>query len=415
MAIIKPFKAIRPSEELAKKVAALPYDVMNSEEAKILAKDNPYSFLHIDKSEIDLDENVNEYDEQVYIKAKENLDEFREKKILIKEDRECIYIYKQIMNNRAQVGIVACLSVDDSLNGIIKKHEFTKPDKEKDRTNHIKYCNANTGTILVTYKSKQSINTFIYRYIEDNKPMYNFTTEDGISHTVWKIEDEEKIEYLVEEFKKINCLYIADGHHRSASAENVAKEMRLKYPDYTGEEEFNYYLAMIAPDEELMILDYNRVVKDLNGMDTAEFIAKVREKFDINEVEYNDYKPDSKGKIGMYLENKWYEIKIDENKRAKNDMVKSLDISILQDNILSPILDIKDPKKDKRIDFVGGIRGLGELEKRVNEDMKVAFAMYPTTIDELISVADANQIMPAKSTWFEPKVRCGLFLHDLEL
>lgn len=415
MAIIKAFKAIRPREELAEKVAALPYDVMSSDEAKILAKDNPYSFLHIDKSEIDLDENVDEYDEQVYIKAKENLDEFRKRNILIKEEKECIYIYKQIMNSREQVGVVACLSIDDSLNGIIKKHEFTKPDKEKDRTNHIRYCNANTGTILVTYKSKQSINAFIYRYIEDNKPIYNFTTEDGISHTIWRIEDEEKIEYLVEEFKKINYLYIADGHHRSASAENIAKEMRAKHPNYTGKEEFNYYLAMIAPDKELLILDYNRVVKDLNGMDTDEFLEKVREKFEINEVEYNGYKPDKKGKIGMYLNDKWYELKVDENKRDKTDIVKSLDISILQDNILSPILGIKDPKKDKRIEFVGGIRGLEELEKRVNEDMKVAFAMYPTTIEELISVADANQIMPAKSTWFEPKVRCGLFLHDLEL
>lgn len=415
MAIIKPFKAIRPREELAHKVASLPYDVMNSEEAKIIAKDNPYSFLHIDKSEIDLGYDIDEYDEKVYLKAKENLRKFRAKKILIKEEKECIYIYKQVMNNRVQVGIVACLSVDDSLNGVIKKHEYTKPDKEKDRTNHIRYCNANTGTILVTYKSKQSINELIYKYIEENKPLYDFTTEDNITHTIWKIEEEYNINYLVDEFDKIPYLYIADGHHRSASAENIAKEMREKYPDYTGEEEFNYYLAMIAPDEELMILDYNRVVKDLNGMEEEVFIEKVKEKFEINEVYESSYKPDIKGKIGMYLNNRWYELKIDENKRDKADIVKSLDISILQDNILSHILGITDPKTDKRIDFVGGIRGLSELEKRVNKDMKVAFAMYPTSIDELISVADANQIMPAKSTWFEPKVRCGLFLHELDL
>lgn len=415
MAIIKPFKAIRPREELAEKVAALPYDVMNSQEAKIIANDNPYSFLHIDKSEIDLEDCIDEYDEKVYLKAKKNLEEFKAKNILIKEEEESIYIYKQVMNNRAQVGIVACLSVDDSLNGVIKKHEYTKPDKEKDRTNHIRYCNANTGTILVTYKSKQSINELIYKYIEENKPLYDFTTEDNITHTIWKIDNEDNINYLINEFDKIPHLYIADGHHRSASAENIAKEMRKKNPDYTGEEEFNYYLAMIAPDEELMILDYNRVVKDLNGMEEEVFIEKVKEKFEISEVSKSDYKPDVKGKIGMYLNNKWYELKIDENKRDKDDMVKSLDISILQDNIISPILGITDPKTDKRIDFVGGIRGLSELEKRVNEDMKVAFAMYPTSIDELISVADANQIMPAKSTWFEPKVRCGLFLHELDL
>ncbi|MGL5314128.1 MAG: DUF1015 domain-containing protein [Peptostreptococcaceae bacterium] len=415
MAIIKPFKAIRPREELADKVAALPYDVMNSQEAKIIAKDNPYSFLHIDKSEIDLEDGIDEYDEKVYLKAKENLEGFKSEKILIKEEKECIYIYKQVMNNRAQVGIVACLSVDDSLNGVIKKHEYTKPDKEKDRTNHIRYCNANTGTILVTYKSKQSINELIYKYIEENKPLYDFTTEDNITHTIWKIENEDNINYLIEEFDKIPHLYIADGHHRSASAENIAKEMRKKNPDYTGEEEFNYYLAMIAPDEELMILDYNRVVKDLNGMEEEVFIEKVKEKFEVNEVVKSDYKPEAKGKIGMYLNNKWYELKVDENKRDKEDMVKSLDISILQDNLISPILGIANPKADKRIDFVGGIRGLSELEKRVNEDMKVAFAMYPTSIDELISVADRNQIMPAKSTWFEPKVRCGLFLHELDL
>lgn len=413
MAIIKPFKAIRPNENLVDKVAALPYDVMNSKEAKIMAKDNPYSFLHIDKAEIDLEEKIYEYDEMVYLKAKENLDRFKEEGTLIKEEKECLYIYKQIMDNRAQVGIVATLSVEDSLNGVIKKHEYTKPDKEKDRTNHIRYCNANTGTILVTYKSKDAINQMINTYMKENQSIYNFTTEDKITHTIWKIDDNDKINFLVEEFKNIPYLYIADGHHRSASAENVAKEMRAKNPNYTGDEEFNYYLAMIAPENELMILDYNRVVKDLNGMSEEEFIGNIKAKFEVNEV-YNNYKPNQKGKIGMYLNNRWYEIKIDEAMRDDN-VAKSLDISILQDYILGPMLGIEDPKIDKRIDFVGGIRGLKELEKRVNEDMKVAFAMYPTSIEELMSVADAGEIMPAKSTWFEPKVRCGLFLHELGL
>ncbi|MGL5347731.1 MAG: DUF1015 domain-containing protein [Peptostreptococcaceae bacterium] len=414
MAIIKPFRAIRPNENLVDKVAALPYDVMNSEEAKIMSKDNPYSFLHIDKSEIDLEEGIYEYDEKVYLKAKENLDKFKEEKILIKEERECLYIYKQVMDNRAQVGIVATLSVEDSLTGVIKKHEYTKPDKEKDRTNHIRYCNANTGTILVTYKSKNSINEMISNYMKENQFIYNFTTDDKITHTVWKIDDNDKINFLIEEFKNIPYLYIADGHHRSAAAENIAKEMRINNPKYTGGEEFNYYLAMIAPEKELMILDYNRVVKDLNGMSEGEFIDKIREKFEVYEIEEETYKPNQKGKIGMYLNDRWYEISIDNAMRDGN-VAKSLDISILQDYILGPMLGIDDPKTDKRIDFVGGIRGLGELEKRVSEDMKVAFAMYPTSIEELMSVADADEIMPAKSTWFEPKVRCGLFLHELGL
>lgn len=413
MAAIKPFKAIRPDEKIVEKVAALPYDVMDSKEARLIAKDNQYSFLHIDKSEIDLDEDIDEYDGKVYLKAKENLDKFRDENILIKEEKECLYIYKQVMDNRAQVGIVACLSIDDSLNGIIKKHEYTKPDKEKDRTNHIRYCNANTGTILVTYKSKESINEMIYNYTKDNNPIYNFTTEDNIEHSVWLIDKEDDINFLVKEFDQIPYLYIADGHHRSAAAENIAKEMRSKNTGYTGDEEFNYYLAMIAPDNELMILDYNRVVKDLNGLSEEAFVDSIKEKFKVCEVDGENYKPDSKGKIGMYLNGKWYEMNIDERYRSDN-VVKSLDISILQDNILGPILGIKDPKTDKRIDFVGGIRGLSELEKRVNDDMKVAFAMYPTGIDELMTVADENQIMPAKSTWFEPKVRCGLFLHELE-
>lgn len=414
MATIKPFRAIRPREEFAKMVAALPYDVMNTKEAKLIAKDNQYSFLHIEKSEIDLEDNIYEYDKKVYLKARENLDKFRNEKILIKEEKECIYIYKQVMDNRSQVGIIACISVDESLSGIIKKHEHTKPDKEKDRTNHIRYCNANTGTILVTYKSKESINQLINKYIIENNSLYNFRTEDNIQHTIWKIEKEEIINILVDEFKKVPYLYIADGHHRCASAENIAKEKRKENPNYTGDEEFNYYTAMIAPAEELMILDYNRVVKDLNGLKEEEFIETIKEKFNVKEIKCENYKPKNKGKIGMYLDNKWYEIEVDENKRDNNDVVKSLDISILHDNIIAPILGIANPRVDKRIDFVGGIRGIRELEKRVNEDMKLAFAIYPTSIDELMRVADENQIMPAKSTWFEPKVRCGLFLHELD-
>lgn len=416
MAIIKPFKAIRPKEDLANKVAQLPYDVLSRKEAKELAKDNPYSFLHIDKSEIDLDEKINQYDEKVYLKARENLNNFIEEGIFIKDENECLYIYKQIMNDVEQIGIVACLSIDDNINGVIKKHEYTRPQKEKDRTNHIRYCNANTGTILVTYKSNQNINQFVDKYIKYKNPIYCFISEDSIKHIVWKIDDEKNIKYLVDEFDKIDYLYIADGHHRSASAENIALEMRNKYPNYTGKEEFNYYLAMIAPDTNLNILDYNRIVKDLNGMTSNEFINKIKQVFDVRKLECKTYKPNKKGIIGMYLGNKWYEIKIDKSKiDTSNNLVKLLDISILQDYILNPILGIKDPRNDSRLEFVGGIKGSKELEKRVNEDMKVAFIMYPTSIEELINIANQNQIMPAKSTWFEPKVRCGLFLHELDL
>lgn len=413
MATIKPFKAIRPREDLAKHVASLPYDVMNSEEAKTLAQDNPYSFLHIDKAEIDLNKDIYEYDESVYIKASENLNEFRDNNILIKEEKECLYIYKQVMNGRSQIGIVACVSVDESLNGIIKKHEYTKPDKELDRTNHIKYCNAHTGTILITYKNQEIINKIVKDYSYNNKPIYDFITSDNISHTIWKIEDEETLSSLIEGFEKVPYLYIADGHHRTASAENIAKKMRTENQTYTGKEEFNYFLAMIAPDNELMILDYNRVVKHLNGLEDNEFIDKLKENFEIREIKDDKYKPNEKGKIGMYLSGKWYEIKVKEGMIQNKDIIKSLDVSILHDNIINPILGIKNPREDKRIDFIGGIRGLNELEKRVDNEMKVAFALYPTSIEELIKVADEKKIMPAKSTWFEPKVRCGLFLHEL--
>ena len=413
MAIIKPFKAIRPNKDFVDKVAELPYDVMNRSEARIMACNNEYSFLHIDRAEIDLPESIDEHDEKVYLKAKENLEKFRENNILIKEENECIYIYREIMNKRSQVGIVACVSIEDSLNGVIKKHEYTKPDKELDRTNHIRYCNANTGTILVTYRNNASINEIINNYMDKENSIYDFFTNDNIQHTVWRIYQKEVINKIIEEFKNIPYLYIADGHHRAAAAENVAKEMRNKNNNYTGEEEFNYYLAMISPDEDLLVLDYNRVVKDLNNLSEVEFINKIKENFKVTEVDEVLYKPNKKGIFGMYLNYKWYELKANENLLAETDTVKSLDVSILHDYIINPILGIDNPRNDKRIDFVGGIRGIEELEKRVNDDMKVAFSIYPTNIEELMMVADENKIMPAKSTWFEPKVRCGLFLHEI--
>lgn len=412
MAIIKPFKAVRPANEYVKMVAELPYDVMNREEAKKLAKGNKYSYLHIDRAEIDLDDNVDEHDEKVYLKAKENLNKFIDKNIFIKDEEEAIYIYREIVNDRAQTGIVACVAIDDNLNGVVKKHEYTKPDKELDRTNHIKYCNANTGTVLLTYKNKEEIEKIIDYYVYFMAPIYDFKTDDGVIHTIWRVEKERDIVDLVNEFAKIDNLYIADGHHRCAAAENIALEKRSKNPNYTGKEEFNYYTAMIAPDTDLKVMDYNRVVKDLNGFNEEEFLEKIKEKFIVRKAKKN-YKPNKKGHVGMYLDDNWYEIEFGKEYLQEGDVVDTLDISILQKHILDEILGIKNPRTDKRIDFIGGIRGSKEVERRVKEDMKVGFLMYPTHIDELISVADENKVMPAKSTWFEPKVRCGLFLHEL--
>ena len=412
MAIIKPFKAVRPANEYVKMVAELPYDVMNREEAKKLAKGNKYSYLHIDRAEIDLDDNVDEHDEKVYLKAKENLNKFIDKNIFIKDEEEAIYIYREIVNDRAQTGIVACVAIDDNLNGVVKKHEYTKPDKELDRTNHIKYCNANTGTVLLTYKNKEEIEKIIDYYVYFMAPIYDFKTDDGVIHTIWRVEKERDIVDLVNEFAKIENLYIADGHHRCAAAENIALEKRSKNPNYTGKEEFNYYTAMIAPDTDLKVMDYNRVVKDLNGFNEEEFLEKIKEKFIVRKAQKN-YKPNKKGHVGMYLDDNWYEIEFGKEYLQEGDVVDTLDISILQKHILDEILGIKNPRTDKRIDFIGGIRGSKEVERRVKEDMKVGFLMYPTHIDELISVADENKVMPAKSTWFEPKVRCGLFLHEL--
>lgn len=412
MAIIKPFKAIRPANEFVKEVAELPYDVMNREEAKKIAQEKEYSFLHVDRAEIDLDDNINESDEKVYLKARENLENMINKKVLIKENKEAIYIYREIVDNRSQIGIVACVSVDDSLNGIIKKHEYTKPDKELDRTKHIKYCNANTGTILLTYKNNKTIEDIMKYYVYFMNPIYDFKTEDNVIHTVWKVEKERDVSDLINAFSEIDSLYIADGHHRCAAAENIAKEKRAENPNYTGNEEFNYFTAMIAPNNYLKVMDYNRVVKDLNGLSEDEFINKIKEKFIVQEI-HNTYKPTKKGEVGMCIGDKWYKIEFGKEYLTNNDVVECLDISILQQYILDNILGIKNPRTDKRIDFIGGIRGAKEIERRVNEDMAVGFLMYPTEIDELIAVADANKIMPAKSTWFEPKVRCGIFLHEL--
>ena len=414
MPVIKPFKAFRPEPELVAKVASLPYDVLNSEEARQLVKGNPYSFLHVNKAEIDLDSSIDHYDQRVYEKASENLDRLIEKKVYLQEEQEKIYIYRQIMKGRAQTGLVVCVSVDDYLQGKIKKHENTREDKENDRINHIDFTNANTGPVFLTYKAKDEIKQIVNRWTKEENPVYDFISEDGITHTCWVIDDELTIQQLIESFAEIDYLYIADGHHRAAAATKVGLKRREQLKNYTGKEEFNYFLSVLFPHDELYIMDYNRVVADLAGNSEEEFIRKISEKFSIEEYSgEGPYRPEARHTFGMYLNKCWYKLTAKPGTFGEDDAVDSLDVSILQNNLLIPILGIEDPRTDQRIEFVGGIRGLEELEKRVKAGMKVAFSLYPTSIEELMKVADAEKLMPPKSTWFEPKLRSGIFVHKL--
>ncbi len=414
MSVVRPFKGIRPKVELVEKVASLPYDVMNREEAKEMAKGNEYSFLHVVRSEIDVEDSMSQYDEMVYKTARKNLDNMIEDGILCQDETPRFYIYRQIMQGRVQTGIVGCTSIDDYMNNIIKKHEFTRPEKEVDRINNFDYCDANTAPIFLTYRKNNELNKIVNDWIKFHKPIYNFTSDDDITHIAWVVDDGDIIGRIGEIFDGIDYLYIADGHHRSASSVKVGLKRREANPHYTGQEEFNYFLSVVFPDEDLFIMDYNRVVKDLNSLSNEEFMTQVKEKFDIEE--YNgegQYKPTEKHSFGMYLNNKWYKLTAKEGIYDENDPVDRLDVSILQKNLLHPILGIENPRTDKRIDFVGGIRGLEELERRVSKDMEIAFSMYPTTMEDLLSIADAGEVMPPKSTWFEPKLRSGLFVHRL--
>ncbi len=413
MAQIRPFKAVRPDVRYVDKVAALPYDVMTSSEAREMVKGNPYSFLHVDKAEIDLDPSIDLYDSRVYEKAKENLYKMINDGIFMEDASPMFYIYRLTMNGRSQTGLVACASIDEYMEGKIKKHELTREDKEQDRIRHVEICDANTGPIFLTYKADTNIDVVINNWVSNNTPVYDFVSEDGIGHTVWVVTDESTVFDIAEKFMSVPALYIADGHHRNASAVKVGIKKREQNPDFTGEEEFNYYLAVAFPHNQLYIMDYNRVVKTLNGSTDEEFISKIKEKFDIEE-KGSQFKPDEMHTFGMYLSGKWYKLTAKNNTFNANDPVGSLDVSILQANLLSPVLGIKDPRTDKNIDFVGGMRGLEELSRRVDSgEMKVAFAMYPTSMDELMNIADAGEIMPPKSTWFEPKLRSGIFIHKL--
>ncbi|WP_313125888.1 DUF1015 domain-containing protein [Proteiniclasticum ruminis] len=415
MAIVRPFRAVRPHETLADKVAALPYDVMNSEEAREMVKDNPYSFLHVDKSEVDLSPSIDLYDQRVYDKARENIVKFMEEGTLVQEKEKALYIYTLVMDGHPQTGLVSLASIDDYQNNVIKKHEFTRAEKEADRIRHVDVTNFHTGPIFLTYVYQEEITRIIEEYKKSHTPLYDFVAEDGVQHTAWAILDEEIIEELKKRFEKVESLYIADGHHRAASAVRVGMMRREKNKDFTGDEEFNYFLSVIFPSNELRIMDYNRVVKDLNGCDSEQFMDAIRKDFTVTAYEgEGPYRPEMKHTFGMYLDGRWYKLEAKKHIVFDEDPLKRLDCKILQDHLLHPVLGIEDPRVDKRIDFVGGIRGLKELERRVEKDMKVAFSMYPTTIMDLISISDAGMVMPPKSTWFEPKLRSGLFLHDLE-
>jgi len=415
MAIVKPFKAIRPATELVEKVACLPYDVMNTEEAREMAKGNPHSFLHVVRPEINLAADQDPYADVVYETARKNLDAFVEKGYMKEEAVPLFYIYRQLMNGRVQTGIVGCTSIDDYLNDIIKKHEFTRPVKEVDRIQNFSFCEAHTEPVFLTYRNRKSLTTIMNDWIKFHMPAYNFTTDDGITHIFWPIGDLSIVSEIEKEFADIDFLYIADGHHRSASSVKVGLKKREENPGFTGNEEFNYFMAVIFPDDDLFIMDYNRVLTDLNGFSEADFLTKVAEKFDVSDAPVGTpYKPMSKHTFGMLLDGKWYILKAKEGIYDEKDPVDRLDVSILQKNLLGPVLGIQDPRTDKRIDFVGGIRGLEELERRCALDMKVAFSMYPTTMDDLLDIADAGEVMPPKSTWFEPKLRSGLFVHSFK-
>ena len=414
MAFFKPFKAIRPLPEYASQVAALPYDVMSSKEAREMVKDNPISFLHIDRAEIDLDPQLDPYAPVVYRKAKQNLDNLVMHHLCEEDSDPCFYIYRQTMNGRAQNGLVGCASIDDYVNNVIKKHEKTRTEKEIDRINHVDTCNAHTGPIFLTYKNQNKISHILSKWQDENEPVYSFNHGDGVDHEVWIIDDDDINKELQEYFKSVDSFYIADGHHRCASAVKVGLERRKQNPDYTGDEEFNCFLAVLFPDDELEIMDYNRVIADLNGLTPKELLTKIKEKFTVEKYAGDGaYRPEARHTFGMFVNKKWYKLTAKEGTFDEANPIDSLDVSILQNNLISPVLGIDDPKVDDRIDFVGGIRGLEELELRATSDMRLAFAMYPTSIKELMDIADAGEIMPPKSTWFEPKLMSGLFIHKL--
>lgn len=411
MATIRPFQGIRPRPEYAGQIAALPYDVYSSEEARTVVEKEPLSFLRIDRAETNFAPGQDMYAPCVYEKAGELIQEWLEQGYLLQENKKVYYLYELTMDGRVQTGIVAVASVDDYRNQIIKKHENTRSDKELDRIHHIEGCGMQTGPIFLAYRDDEVLNALVNQ-AREGKPLYDFRGVDGVRHRVFLLAEEGEIQTIQQAFAGIDQIYIADGHHRCASAVKVCMDRREQEPGFTGEEEYNYFLSVLFPQSQLEILDYNRVVKDLNGLTTVEFLEKLGEYFSIKKQE-GRVKPEKKGQWGMYLEDNWYSLTLKEEIQVPKDAVGSLDVSLLQEYCLAPILGINDPKTDKRIDFVGGIRGLEELERRVHKDCRVAFSLKATSMEELFAVADQGLLMPPKSTWFEPKLRSGLFLHKL--
>ena len=412
MAIVKPFLCIRPKEQFVHRVAALPYDVYNRQEAKQEIVQEPMSFLKVDRPETNFTEEVDTYDPIVYTKARELLMKMQEEGILITEESPCYYVYELIMQERSQTGIVACASIDDYINNVIKKHENTREEKELDRIRHVDTCDMQTGPIFLAYRAHLTISNVVAETKKET-PLYQFISSDGINHNIWRFDQPERIKAVHDAFEEVDRIYIADGHHRAASAVKVGLKRREENPCYTGEEEYNYFLSVLFPHDQLMIMSYNRTVKDLNGLSKEEYLDKLGENFTVKYLGAEPFAPEHKAAFGMYLIDGWYSLVAKEHLVAIEDPVAALDVSLLQDYVLGPILGIEDPRIDKRIDFIGGIRGLQELERRVGEDMTVSFSMYPTSINELFAVSDAGKLMPPKSTWFEPKLRSGLFLHKL--
>lgn len=413
MAIIKPFKGIRPPKDLIEQVASRPYDVLNSEEARAEAEGNEKSLYHIIKPEIDFPVGKNEHDEDVYLKAAENFKKFQEKGWLVQDKKEQYYVYAQTMNGRTQYGLCVCAYVDDYMTGKIKKHELTRRDKEEDRMKHVRVNNANIEPVFFAYKHNDELDAIVAKVCA-GKPEYDFVAPDGFGHHFWVIDDDATIKRITEIFAEIPSMYIADGHHRSAAAALVGNEKRLQNPNHKGDEEYNYFLAVCFPDNQLNIIDYNRVVKDLNGLTDEEFLAKLSENFTVQEKGAEIYKPCKLHNFSLYLGGKWYSLTAKPGTYNDADPIGVLDVTVSSNLILDKILGIKDLRSDKRIDFVGGIRGLGELKKRVDSgEMKVALALYPVTMQQIIDIADSGNIMPPKTTWFEPKLRSGLVIHKL--
>lgn len=414
MAILKPFKGIRPKKELVKNIACRPYDVLNEQEARIETKGDPNSFYHVIKPEIDFPDDFDHYAPEIYKKGKDNFERMFKEGVFKQDEKDCYYIYAQTMDGRKQYGIVGCASVDDYVNNVIKKHELTRPDKEEDRKNHVRVSNLNYEPVFFAYMHVKTLDDLVSK-VAATAPAYDFVSDDGIGHTFWVIADDVDINSITAEFSKLKSTYVADGHHRTAAAALVGKERREKNPNHTGKEEYNYFLAVHFPDNQLQIMDYNRVIKSLNGHTPIELIEKLKENFTIVDKGPAIYKPIHLHNFSMYLEGKWYSLTAKPGTYNDQDVIGVLDVTILSERVLAPLFNITDLRKDKGIDFVGGLRGLGELKKRVDSgEMKVAFALYAVTMKQLIDIADSGQIMPPKTTWFEPKLRSGLVLHALD-